>query len=496
MLQSLDLTLSLSQEDYREQIDPLRERLRDLQRDLIDSRRPVILLFEGMSGTGKSDNIRQVVGPLDPHGFKVHLTRLQMTEEERMRPPLWRFWMRIPGTGEIGIFDKGWYQPFIVQRLNEEISDAAWSERKDEIKQFERQLVDEGTILLKFWMHIDQKEQKKRFKTMVRNPYEGWRITKDDWRLNKKHGEYTAIADEVLVETDTPYAPWTLVASTDKRHSRVHVMRTIVETLERSLQEGKRQVTYVCAIPSNAELRKKDHPTVLDRADLSLTLGEEEYREQLDKYQQRLLELELSCYAQRLPVVVVYEGWDAAGKGGNIKRVTEKLDPHGYNVIPIAKPEGEEASHHYLWRFWRHLPKAGHISIFDRSWYGRVMVERVEGFCAEEEWKRAFYEINEFERHLADFGTVIAKFWVHISKEEQLRRFKEREETPHKQYKLTEEDWRNREKWDIYAQAVSEMIERTSTQYAPWTIIEGNDKRWARVKALRTLVEAIEGKIG
>jgi len=228
---------------------------------------------------------------------------------------------------------------------------------------------------------------------------------------------------------------------------------------------------------------------------LSLSLSREEYEKQLDSYQERLRELEFACYAHRLPVVIVYEGWDAAGKGGNIKRVTEKLDPRGYAVIPIAAPRGDEATHHYLWRFWKHLPKAGHFAIFDRTWYGRVMVERVEGFCREEEWKRAFYEINEFERHLAHYGTVIVKFWIHLGKDEQLRRFEERKAIPYKQYKLTDEDWRNREKWDLYAGVVNEMIEHTSTNYAPWTILEGDCKLWARVKALKTIVEAIELKV-
>ena len=355
--------------------------------------------------------------------------------------------------------------------------------------------MDDGTILLKFWLHIGKKEQKKRFLKMEESAYEGWRISREDWKTHKQFNEYCAAADEIIVETDTPYAPWTLVAATDRRHRRVHVARTIVETLERSLKEESRPTTSISSVPTSQEVRHPHSVGILDRVDLSLSLSREEYEKQLDSYQERLRELEFACYAHRLPVVIVYEGWDAAGKGGNIKRVTEKLDPRGYAVIPIAAPRGDEATHHYLWRFWKHLPKAGHFAIFDRTWYGRVMVERVEGFCREEEWKRAFYEINEFERHLAHYGTVIVKFWIHLGKDEQLRRFEERKAIPYKQYKLTDEDWRNREKWDLYAGVVNEMIEHTSTNYAPWTILEGDCKLWARVKALKTIVEAIELKV-
>ncbi len=230
---------------------------------------------------------------------------------------------------------------------------------------------------------------------------------------------------------------------------------------------------------------------MLDTVDLSLALDRETYVTELTRYQLQLRELGYQVYVQKRPVVILYEGWDAAGKGGNIKRVTEKLDPRGFVVHPIAAPGGEDRTHHYLYRFWRRLPERGQIAIFDRSWYGRVMVERVEGFCAEEEWKRAYREINAFERQLVDYGTILVKFWIHISQDEQFRRFEQRQNTEYKAWKLTDEDWRNREKWDLYEQAVNDMLLKTSTLTAPWTVIEGNDKWWARVKALRTLVDVL-----
>ncbi|GAB4540962.1 MAG: hypothetical protein Kow0063_31350 [Anaerolineae bacterium] len=236
---------------------------------------------------------------------------------------------------------------------------------------------------------------------------------------------------------------------------------------------------------------------MLETVDLSKRLTREEYVPNLIRYQLQLRELAYQLYVQRRTLVVVYEGWDAAGKGGNIKRVTERLDPRGYEVFSIAAPQGEDATHHYLWRFWRRLrpPDEKQILIFDRSWYGRVMVERIEGFCTEEEWKRAFREINEFERQLADFGMILAKFWIHISRDEQLRRFQERERTAYKQWKLTDEDWRNREKWNAYEEAVNDMLLRTSTATAPWTIVEGDDKWYARVKTLQTLVEVLSREL-
>ncbi len=230
---------------------------------------------------------------------------------------------------------------------------------------------------------------------------------------------------------------------------------------------------------------------MLNQVDLTLSLDKETYKRELLRYQLALHDLGYQAYVQQRPVVMVFEGWDAAGKGGAIKRVTERLDPRGYMVHPIAAPKGDDAEHHYLWRFWRRLPEAGQIAIFDRSWYGRVMVERIEGFCTEAEWQRAYREINAFERQLVDYGTVLFKFWMHISKEEQLRRFQERSADPIKQWKLTEEDWRNREKWSLYFDAVDEMLLKTSTHLAPWTVVEGNDKYYARVKVLRTLVEGL-----
>jgi polyphosphate kinase 2 (PPK2 family) len=236
---------------------------------------------------------------------------------------------------------------------------------------------------------------------------------------------------------------------------------------------------------------------MLERIDLSQKLSREEYARELVRYQLQLRELAYQLYVRKRSLVIVFEGWDAAGKGGTIKRITERLDPRGYEVLPIAAPAGEDRTHQYMWRFWRRLvpPDEKQVLIFDRSWYGRVMVERIEGFCKEAEWRRAYREINEFERQLVDFGIILAKFWMHISQEEQLRRFELRQDTPYKSWKLTDEDWRNREKWGKYEEAVGDMLLKTSTLTAPWTIVESNDKWFGRVKTLRTLVETLSGEL-
>lgn len=495
MLTQLDPGLKLEKSLYREFIKPLRQKLVEVQRRVNASTRPVLILFDGFEACGKGDSISQLATPMDPRGFKVHLLPPTLTEDEAMRPPLWRFWLRIPARGEIVLFDRSHYMPLIEDQVHGTIDEPTWNRRRESINSFERQLVDDGTILIKFWMHIDAKEQRKRFRRIEKSPYESWRISKNDWKMNRRYDEYFVSADRLLTETDTPHAPWTLVSANDKRHRRVQILRTITETLDCALANDSTPVTTVAHTPTPHELDDEHSPTLFDRVDLSRSLSREDYESQLDAAQKRLRELEFVCYKHRAPVVIVYQGWDAAGKGGNIKRLTQRMDPRGYNVIPIAAPTGDEATHHYLWRFWRHIPKAGHFAIFDRSWYGRVLVERIEGFCREDEWKRAYHEINEFERQLANFGTVIVKFWIHISPEEQLRRFEDRQNTPAKQWKLTDEDWRNRDKWSVYKQAAAEMIERTTTNYAPWTVVEGNCKLWARVRALNTVIQAIEDQI-
>ncbi|MCB0269846.1 MAG: phosphate--AMP phosphotransferase [Calditrichaeota bacterium] len=495
MLKKIDLNRKLEKSVYKEKMDELEIHLGQLQRQILEYKIPVIILFEGWEAAGKGTLINRLILRLDPRQFSVFTAR-EPNEEEAFRPFLWRFWKRTPADGRMSILDRSWYRRVSQDRVNGRFPKSEWEHTFREINFFERQLTSDGAIIIKFFLHISQKEQKKRFKKLQKDPAMVWRITDEDWISHRQYDEYLAAYEDMLAETDTAVAPWHIVESHDVRFATLKIFQIVCQKLENGLNIAKKAAQATEAVPVEAagtdvELRT----SILAGVDLDKSLDRKDYEKELDKYQERIRELEHTLYQKRIPVVIVYEGWDAAGKGGNIKRLTQLMDPRGYDVIPIAAPNDIERKHHYLWRFWKEFPKAGHFAIFDRSWYGRVMVERVEGFCSEAEWKRAYREINEMEAQLTNFGTVIVKFWLHIDKETQLRRFKLREATPHKRYKITDEDWRNREKWDLYEAAVDEMLFRTSSTYAPWTIIESNCKLYARVKALKTVVDAIEQRL-
>ncbi|OGU01646.1 MAG: phosphate--AMP phosphotransferase [Gemmatimonadetes bacterium GWC2_71_10] len=497
MLETLDVDKTIGKPSYDKSFKPLRDRLRGLQQKCYEAKVPVLAVFEGWDASGKGDSIEKLVGRLDPRGYKVHPIYAPL-EEERLRPFLWRYWTRLPGRGQIGIFDRSWYSRVLSERVEKDSSREDVAQAWVEINQFERMLADDGMVIVKFWLHISEKEQRRRFEKIEKSKYDSWRITKKDWKAHKQYDGYLAAAEEMLERTSTAHAPWSIIEATDKYFRRLKIFKTLADAMQTALDAKAAAAAAPAAAPKKAARASVSVPalreveSVLDAVDLTKKLSDKAYDTAIEKYQARLRELEFACFDARMPVIIAYEGWDAAGKGGNIRRVIGPLDPRGYSVIPIAAPKGDEATHHYLWRFWRQIPKAGHLAIFDRTWYGRVLVERIEGFCGETEWRRAYQEINEFERSLANFGTVILKFWLHISKEEQLRRFEERKATDYKRYKITDEDWRNREKWDVYREAVVDMITNTSTTYAPWTIVEANDKNWARVRTLRTIVEAIE----
>jgi polyphosphate:AMP phosphotransferase len=491
MLETVDLDAALSREEYRKAFWPLRDRLSLLQRAVYEAGLPVAVVIEGFDAAGKGDTVEKMVGRIDPRGYTVHATGAP-TEEERLRPFLWRFWTRIPGRGEMAIFDRSWYGRVLGDRVEGEVPRSAWRLAYDEINQFERTLVDDGMLIVKFFLHLSRAEQRRRLERMERSRYESWRVTKRDWKAHRRYRALRQAAEEMLERTHSAWAPWIPVAATEKRWRRVRVFEALADAVQRALD------ARAAARPARpkAARPKRLLRTVLDEVDLGKRIAPAKYQATLDRLQRRVRDLQLVCWKKGVPVVVVYEGWDAAGKGGNIRRLIGSMDPRGYRVLPIAAPLGDDATHHYLWRFWNRVPRAGHVAIFDRSWYGRVLVERVEGFCAEAEWRRAYSEINEFERSLDHFGAAIVKFWLHVSKPEQLRRFRERERVAVKRYKITPDDWRNREKWDAYRTAVHDMITQTSTTYAPWTIVEADDKGWARVRALRAVTEAMERRVG
>lgn len=494
MLEKVDLSRELPKPEYKSVMNGLKNRLGELQRKAYDLGIPVVIVFEGWDAAGKGTMINRLLISMDPRGFKVHPTN-PPNEEELLRPFLWRFWIKTPERGRVGIFDRSWYGRVLVARVEKLVKPRVWEKAFTEIKSFEHQLSDDGTIIIKFFLHISKDEQKSRFKKLQKNPSTSWKVTEDDWRSHNKYDQYLEAIEEMLARTDTEYAPWTLVEAHDRRYATVKIFKAVIGRIEQrinALAQAAEKKDVAGAAPNGNDMLLT---STLGQSNLSLSLEREEYEKALNVYQKRIRELEHEVYVERLPVIIVFEGWDAAGKGGNIKRLVTKMDPRGYEVIPIAAPNDVEKAHHYLWRFWMQMPKAGHIAIFDRSWYGRVLVERVEGFAQRHEWKRAFREINEMEQQWVNFGTVLFKFWLHISTVEQLRRFEERQKDEHKKWKITEEDWRNREKWEQYREAVDEMLLRTSTSSAPWHVIESNSKLYARIKVLKTVVHGLEERL-
>jgi polyphosphate:AMP phosphotransferase len=410
------------------------------------------------------------------------------SDEEAARPYMWRYWRALPAKGKVGIFAGSWYSQPITDRITGAMRRAELDERLDDINRFEAMLVNEGALVLKFWFHLSKDAQKKRLKALEKDPRTAWRVTPESYDRLKTYDKLQEVAGHVLRVTNTAKAPWIIVEGTDDAYRSLTVGRIVLDAMRRRLQQPLQQVPVAPPI-----VHPIDQKNVLSTLDLTQKLGKKDYESLLAKYQSRLSELVREPrFINKHSLVLVFEGSDAAGKGGSIRRVGAAMDARQYQIVPIAAPTEEERAQPYLWRFWRHLPRIGRAVIFDRSWYGRVLVERVEGFCSEADWLRAYAEINDFEHQLVASGTIVVKFWLQISAEEQLRRFKERQDTEFKRFKITDEDWRNREKWDAYVAAVCDMVDRTSTGLAPWTLVEANDKNFARVKVLKTVCERLE----
>ncbi|MBC7086544.1 MAG: polyphosphate:AMP phosphotransferase [Methanomethylovorans sp.] len=487
MLENIDLSVSMSKEEYKTRIDDLYIRIGELQREAWKMAIPIIIVFEGWHASGMAEIINRCIIGLNPMGFRYHVTTKPTYEEEK-KPLFWRFWRDIPAYGSIGIFDRSWYSRTVIEYLDRKGDKDKIERCVKKINVFERQLSDDGYLLIKFFMHISKEEQQKR---LFEYKKKGIPLCVVDEELDyfNEYDNYKSVVDKIIECTHTEYAPWTIIEAEEFNHATVKVLSTAINMIEsRTIRRNNlhfssqrtKLTSYSACAPKISEV------------DLSQKIEQDEYEEKKDYYQERLGELQYKLFRKKIPLIVVFEGWDASGKGGNIRRIVKKMDPRLYTVEAVGVPNDLEKSYHYLWRFYKKIPEAGHIAIFDRSWYGRVLVERVEAFSTEEQWKRAYNEINEFEEILADFGTIIVKFWLHIDKKEQLRRFENRENTPYKKWKITPDDWRNREKWDAYLEAADEMLSRTHTNYAPWTIIEANDKKYARIKILRNLVENIE----
>jgi len=491
MFESAELGHKLSKGEYKKIEPKLRADLLDAQFAVSKHGKfPVVILISGVRGAGKGETVNLLNAWMDPRHIHTHAFDTP-SDEERERPPMWRFWRALPPRGCIGILFGSWYTAPITERVFRRTGKEDLLQSIEEINRFEQMLADEGALILKFWFHLSKKAQRKRLKALESDPETRWRITQRDWDFFKLYDRFYRISEDTLRETSTAHAPWIVVEGSDAEYRSVMVGRTLLEAMRKRLREkdAKR--------PSAAApiVRPADKLHILKKLDLSVALPKDKYGKELARLQGELALLTRHKRFREHNVVLVFEGADAAGKGGAIRRITAALDARLYHTIPVAAPTDEERAQPYLWRFWRHLARKGRLTIYDRSWYGRVLVERIEGFCSEADWMRAYAEINDFEEQLAGNGAIVVKFWLQISKEEQLRRFKEREQTRFKQFKITAEDWRNREKWDAYQVAVSDMIERTGTAHAPWTLVEANDKYWARIKILKTLRNAIRERL-
>jgi len=489
MFESAELGHVIDKETFKKEVPRLRAALLDVQYDMLEKKEfPVVILISGVDGSGKGETINLLYSWMDPR----HISTLAFSapsDEEQSRPYMWRYWRALPPQGKIGIFAGSWYSQPIADSILGAMRDTDMDDRLDDINRFEAMLVNEGALVLKFWFHLSKEGQKQRLKALEKNPRTAWRVTKASYERLKTYDKLQQVAGHVLRVTNTAHAPWIIVEGTNDEYRSLTVGRIVLDALQRRLQQqGRQQVPVAPPITHGI-----DQKNVLTELDLGKHLLKKDYERELTKYQSRFFELMRDLhFLEKRSLVVVFEGSDAAGKGGAIRRLVSAIDARQYQIIPIAAPTSEERVQPYLWRFWRHLPRTGRVAIFDRSWYGRVLVERVEGFCTEADWLRAYAEINDFEHQLTDAGVVVIKFWLQISADEQLRRFEERQAMDFKRFKITDEDWRNREKWDDYVTAVCDMVDRTSTGLAPWTLVEANDKNFARVKVLQTVCESLE----
>ena len=496
MFEAAKVGRTVSKQVFKEQRNELRTQLLEAQRELRENEVPVVVIVAGVEAAGKGEVVNRLNEWLDTRGVQT-FAFWDFSDEERERPRWWRFWRTLPPRGEIAILFGGWYLAPIEQRFRGHCDDAGLDAELARIVDFERMLTQDGTLIVKFWFHLSEEDQKRRLKELSRDDRSRWKMLPKKSKFSEQYHLFEYVAERAIRQSDRGIAPWYLIEAEDKRYRDLTVGKTLLQAIRARLKQPVATEPAPTADPLELPEAPSAQITLLDQLDLSQRLARDQYKEQLKRYQREVNELAWSAYKQRRSTVLVFEGVDAGGKGGAIRRITTAIDARLYRTIPIAAPTDEEKARHYLWRFWRHLPRAGSMIIYDRSWYGRVLVERVEGFAGDAEWRRAYAEINEFEEQLVENGAILLKFWLHISPEEQLRRFQNREQTPYKQYKITDEDWRNREKWPEYKVAVNEMVARTSTEYAPWTLVEGDDKPFARIKVLRTLCtrlqEALKG---
>jgi polyphosphate:AMP phosphotransferase len=484
----------LSKKNYEARAAVLREQLVQLQVRLKDAPFKILLIVAGVEGAGSGDLLNTLGSWFDPRGIETFSFR-DPSDEERERPFLWRFWRSLPPHGRIGVYAGSWYTETLRDEINTRLSATRLEPELERIRHFEKLLSDNGTLIVKVWLHLSKTAQTRRLRALEADPSTAWRVTPEHWLHHRHYDRLTRLANTIIRATHRPHSPWNVLDAEDARARNLSVAQLILTRFRAHLRKHGRPVKTKA--PSAATKRSL-RPSGLKRLQtlpLDQELSTAEYEAKREKWLGKLNQAIRTAHAAKRSIVFAFEGWDAAGKGGAIRRLTSAIDVRDYRVIPVAKPTDEEKAHHYLWRFWRNIPRAGLVSIFDRSWYGRVLVERLEGFARDDEWKRAYTEINDFEQQLVEHGIVVVKFWMHISRDEQLRRFRARENTPYKRHKINEEDWRNRRKWDAYEVAVGDMLALTDTPHAPWHLIPANNKRYARLQILKSACKQIESAL-
>ncbi len=490
MFETAEVGNKISKSVYKKGLAKLREEILAVQKELAASKTSAIVIIGGVEGAGKTETVNQLLEWLDARGIETHALDAP-TDEERERPPMWRFWRMIPPKGRMTILLGSWYTKPIVERTFGEMKSSEFDELLDKAVFFETMLRREGVTLVKFWLHVKEKTLVKSMKKLEKDPLQSWRVTKNDWKFIKRYKKFREVSEEALGRTNTKDAPWHIVEAEDDRYRNTTVARTLIAELKRGFSEKEKAEKP----PLKPRVFKPPQSNIFRTLDYTRKLDEKKYDKELPEAQAEFHRLINRMQSKDRSLILVFEGADAAGKGGAIRRVTQALNAKDYRVMSVAAPTDEEKARPYLWRFWRNLPRRDKVTVYDRSWYGRVLVEKIEGFCTDDEWMRAYSEINEFEKELSDSGTIVLKFYLSITAKEQLRRFKEREITPYKQYKITEEDWRNRSKWDSYEASAVEMFEKTSMPYAPWTVVEAEDKNFARIKVLKTIISHLKNEL-
>jgi AMP-polyphosphate phosphotransferase len=486
----------ISKKDYEERLASLREELVQLQVTLKDAPFKILLITAGVDGAGRGEAINTLMGWLDPRGVETFSFRTP-SDEERERPLMWRFWRSLPMHGRIGIYAGSWYSETLREEARNKKALAELDHELRRIRHFEKLLSDNGTLVVKVWFHLTKAEQRQRLADLAADPDTAWRVTDDQRRAQRIYDRLARTAEYILSETDRTGARWLRISAADARTRNLAFAEGLLSSFRAHIADPRRLQPPAPVKPKRQVALRPAGRQRLRALPLDQKLSEAAYEKKREKWLGRLNQAVRRATVAKRSIVFVFEGWDASGKGGAIRRLTSAIDARDYRVIPVAKPTEEEKAHHYLWRFWRHIPRDGLVTVFDRSWHGRILVERVEGFCRPDEWRRAFEEINDFEEQLVEHGTIVIKLWMHVSKDEQLRRFRAREQTPYKQHKINEEDWRNRRQWEAYETAVGDMLALTDNPHAPWHLVPGNNKRFARLEiirhACRRITAALEG---